>query len=151
MAMDLQLHPLENVISVDGWQDYWADGEQFLRVATAAHEQQKKTFKPEALYNLVAMAIEKFIMAYLMKNGDLAENHTMTDLANALERHMGKLVDLREKLEFLDTFQDICDLDTAQYIEPDTQQITKIIAIGKEVQQLISPFIVANLNNSYLN
>lgn len=144
MIQNLQIQPRENIIQIDDWQDYFRDGEQFLRVAKGAIKKHKKTFTPEALYNITAMAIEKYIMAFLMKNGDLPENHTMGDLAIALERHTGEIPSLRKKLEFLDTFQDICDLEESHYIQPNAEQIETILEIGTEIQRLLTPHLASN-------
>ncbi len=143
MTQIIQIQPRENIIQIDDWEEYFRDGEQFLRTAVGAVDRQKKTFTPEAIYNITAMAIEKYIMAFLMKNGDLAENHTLGDLANALERHTGEIPDLRKKLEFLDTFQDICDLEETHYIQPNQEQISTIIEIGIEIQRLLTPHLIS--------
>lgn len=137
----IQIQPKEHIIQIDNWQEYLRDGEQFLKTAVAAHEKGRKAFSTEALYNITAMAIEKFIMAFLMTRGDLAENHTMADLAFALERHTGPLPELSEKLLFLGSFQDICNLEISHYAQPSQEEIGQIIAIGKEVKRLLSPFL----------
>ncbi len=80
----LPIQPRHNIIPLDGWQLYRRDGEQFLRTAVSAHRRGNPRFTPEIVYNLVAMAIEKLIMALLMRRGDLADNHTMVDLLAAL-------------------------------------------------------------------
>ncbi|WP_136795466.1 MULTISPECIES: hypothetical protein [Desulfosediminicola] len=138
------IQPKELIVSIDDWQDYLRDGQQFLSTAVGAFSKKRKAFTSEALYNITAMAIEKLIMGFLMKNGDLAENHTMTDLAAALERHTGPLPDLHKKLLFLDSFQDICDPDEYQYVVPDEHQVSVILDIGLEVQQLILPLVQQN-------
>lgn len=133
-----QIQPKEQIIAIDNWQEYLRDGHQFLQTAEKAHALGRTAFSNDALYNLVAMAIEKLIMAYLMSRGDLAENHTMHDLARALEHHLGPQPELTAKLHYLDQFQEICDLDEAKYITPDNSQITTIIATGSEIRELIS-------------
>jgi len=135
------IQPREHILPIDNWQEYRRDGEQFLATAAAAWAKGKKAFTPEVLYNLTAMAIEKYIMAFLMRRGDLAENHTMADLAEALERHTGPLPDLRRQLLFLDSFQEICDLDNARYLRPDAEQVALIIATGQEVERLLAPLL----------
>lgn len=135
------IQPKEFIVSIDDWQEYLRDGQQFLRTAVGAYDKRRKAFNAEAIYNITAMAVEKFIMAFLMKNGDLAENHTMADLATALERHTGPLPNLRRKLLFLDSFQDICDPEEYHYIIPDEQQVRTILDIGLEIQQLVLPLL----------
>jgi hypothetical protein len=129
------------MVQIDDWRKYHRDGEQFLRTALMAREKGRKHFTPEILYNLTGMAIEKFIMAYLMKNGDLADNHTMGDLLTALERHAGKQPELAEKLRYLDTFQEICALDSFSVKAPDQEETEVILGIGREIKEFLSPFL----------
>ena len=112
------------------WRDYQRDGEQFLRTALQAHAKGRQAFSSDTLYNLTCMAIEKYIMAFLMKHGDLAENHTMGDLLRALTTHCGDLGDLAQQLLYLDTFQEICDLENYTVRIPNQNDIERILAIG---------------------
>lgn len=137
----IQIQPKKQIIAIDNWQEYLRDGEQFLRTATRAFENNKKAFTPETLYNLTAMAIEKYIMAFLMLHGDLADNHTMTDLAAALQKHTGPQPELFANLLMLDSFQDICEFDQATYVPLSRRQVATIIEIGKDVQRFLQPLI----------
>ncbi len=130
-----------HIVGIENWQEYRRDGEQFLHTALMAKKKGKKHFTPEILYNLTGMAIEKFIMAYLMKNGDLADNHTMTDLLSALERHTGKQPRLAQKLHYLDSFQEICDPDLFTVNRPSDEDAQTILAIGEEVREFLAPYL----------
>jgi hypothetical protein len=129
------------VVQIDNWREYQRDGEQFLQTARAAWARRARAFSPNTLYNLVCMAIEKLIMAFLMKNGDLAENHTMGDLLFALERHLGSQPGLSENLLFLDRFQEICDLETYTIRIPEEQDVEAFLAIGDQIQALLLPHL----------
>lgn len=130
-----------NIVQIDNWRDYRRDGEQFLHTATEAHNKKKKAFSTDTLYNVTCMAIEKLIMAFLMKNGDLAENHTMADLLRALQLHLGDIPDLAEKLMYLDTFQEICSLDEYTIHIPTEKDVIKMLAIGEDVRAALQPHL----------
>ena len=130
-----------NIVQIDNWQEYRRDGEQFLHTALMARKKNKKHFTPEILYNLTGMAIEKLIMAYLMKNGDLAENHTMGDLLAALERHTGSQPNLAEKFRYLDSFQEICDLEAYSVKIPTQEDTEVILAIGQKISDFLAPHL----------
>lgn len=130
-----------NIIQIDNWRDYRSDGEKFLHTATEAHNKKKKAFSTDTLYNVTCMAIEKLIMAFLMKNGDLAENHTMADLLRALQLHIGDIPDLAEKLLYLDTFQEICSLDNFTINIPTEEDVVKMLAIGEDVRAVLQPYL----------
>ncbi len=125
------------LVQIEDWRKYIDDGEKFLNTAINAAQKRPEVFTPEILYNLTAMAIEKFCMGYLMYHGDLADNHTMADLAEAVERHAGPQPELTKKLLFLDSFQEICDLSTYKRRPPNKEEITQILSIGQEVNNFV--------------
>jgi len=131
-----------NIVQIDNWRDYQRDGEQFLKTALQAHAKGRKAFSGDTLYNLTCMAIEKYIMAFLMKHGDLAENHTMGDLLYSLNKHCGDVGDLADKLRYLDTFQEICDLENYVVRIPDENDIKRILEIGIDVQNFLTPHLI---------
>jgi len=126
---------------VGGWQDFLREGRQFLATADRAYARQRPAFTPEILYNLTAMAIEKLIMALLMRRGDLADNHTMVDLLAALQRHLGPLPGLTADFAFLDDFQQICALETYHRRPPAPADIGRIVAIGLRMRELLAPHL----------
>jgi hypothetical protein len=130
-----------NIVQIDNWRDYRRDGEQFLQTAIGAHSKQRKAFSTDTLYNVTCMAIEKLVMAFLMKNGDLAENHTMADLLRALQLHLGDLPDLAAKLTYMDTFQEICSLDNFTINTPTEEDVVKMLAIGEDVRAALQPYL----------
>lgn len=132
---------IANTVQIRDWHTFLRDGEQFIKTARFAHMKRKKGFSQDALYNLTCMGIEKLIMALLMKKGDLAENHTMQDLAGALQKHIGSCPEIEEKLLFLGSFQEICDLDTYVTRQPDKDEIEKIVKIGDDLHYFLAPHL----------
>jgi hypothetical protein len=129
------------LVQIDNWRDYRRDGEQFLKTAQGAYDKKRKAFSPETLYNLTCMAIEKLIMAFLMKNGDLAENHTMGDLLRALQLHLGEIPELAGKLLYLNDFQEICDLESFTIRIPCDEDVRTFLSIGEEVLAALYPYL----------
>ncbi len=131
-------------VQITDWNIYLRHGEQFLKTARSAHEKKKRTFTAEAIYNLTCMAIEKLIMAFLMKRGDLAENHTMVDLLHAMERHLGSNTEIGTRLRYLGGFQQICELDTFTILGPTNVELQKIVETGEALHQYLSPYLYEN-------
>lgn len=129
-------------VGIENWQEYRYHGEQFLQTALTAHANGRRHFTPEILYNLTGMAMEKLIMACLMKKGELAAHHTMIDMLASLERHVGRQPDLAERLKYFDSFQEICDTDTFCLKKPDDEEIKMLLATGQMVRDFLSPFLV---------
>jgi hypothetical protein len=124
--------------AIDDWDVFLHDGEAFLRTGIAAHTKGKKAFTPEILYNIVAMAIEKFVMAALMQRGALPYNHTMRDLVESMEEVFpGAMGNLKEGLLDLDHYQEICDIDSYNIIPPAMEEIPKMLALAEGMQALV--------------
>ncbi len=128
--------------SIEGWEDFLHEGEAYLKTAHGAHAKNRKVFTPEILYNIIAMAIEKFVMAALMKYGALPYNHTMGDLVEAMEETFpGALGDIKEQLLALDRYQEICDVDAFMIRPPRGDEIAGMLEIGAAVQVLVHVLI----------
>ncbi|MEW6501547.1 MAG: hypothetical protein AB1456_08660, partial [Thermodesulfobacteriota bacterium] len=115
------------LVQLEDWRSFNKEGDDYLKTALRAATKRREVFTAEILYNLAAMAIEKHIMALLMFHGDLADNHTMRDLVHSLERHLSLEPGLREPLLFLDTFQDICDLESYRHTPPGEAELAQIL------------------------
>jgi hypothetical protein len=122
---------------IGGWQDFLKEGNQFLATAVNGHAKRRQVFTSEILYNLVGMAIEKLIMALLMKSGNLPYNHTMHDLVDSMEDFLpGDLGTLGDELKALDGFQEICDIDSYNMTPPTMAEVARMLELATEVQTL---------------
>jgi hypothetical protein len=126
------------LVQITDWRNYYHDGEKFLRTATAGQSRRPEIFTPDILYNVIAMAIEKFIMGFLMYNGDLADNHTMADMIHSMERHLQLPPALARDLLHLDSFQEICEIDTYNCKTPSRSQIDEMLATARETRKFIA-------------
>ena len=128
---------------IKGWEEYLREGNQFLATANNAYTQRKEPFTTAILYNLVAMAIEKLIMALLMKNGKLPYNHTMHDLVEAIDEFLpGELEGLGAELKAWDGFQDICDIESYSITPPTMGQIGGMLTLALEVQARVMHSVI---------
>ena len=129
---------LQQARPIQGWQDFLDEGRGFLKTAVAAHAKGRKVFTAEILYNMIAMAIEKFVMAALMHRGAMPYNHTMADLTAAMEETFpGEIDDIRERLLQLDGYQEICDLDGFSIAPPPMAEIPPMLELADTLQSLV--------------
>ena len=125
--------------AIDDWAQYRLEGEQFLRLAEQAHHRQTKAFTPTILYNLVTMAIEKLVMAALMRCGRLPDNHTLHDLVAALERWLPETVrGLAGPLCELDSFQDICDPYAGTITAPSRREVESMLILARKLEERLA-------------
>jgi hypothetical protein len=124
--------------SLQGWQDYFRHGQSYLQTADRAYRREIRAFTSEILYNIIAMAIEKFVMAALMQRGKLPYNHTLADLVEAMEQVFpGKLAEIGEGLLHLDQYQEICDLDGFKISPPKMEEISTMLDLAEKLRQLV--------------
>ncbi|MBI5556622.1 MAG: hypothetical protein HY885_03215 [Deltaproteobacteria bacterium] len=124
--------------AITGWEEYLREGEQYLTTARRAFANQRQAFTAEILYNVIAMAIEKLVMGALMQSGNLPYNHTMRDLAEAMEEHFpGRLGDIKDRLLALDAYQEICDLDTYHRTPPTMAEIPAMLGLAMELLEVV--------------
>ena len=125
--------------SIEGWEDFLRDGTGFLSTAKGAYAKGIQAFTPEILYNIIAMAIEKFAMAALMQQGALPYNHTMHDLVEAMEDVFPKrIVAFKEGLLNMDSYQEICDVDFFKIIPPAREEISWMLLLAEGMEELAS-------------
>ncbi|MDW7771390.1 MAG: hypothetical protein SCH71_00715 [Desulfobulbaceae bacterium] len=124
---------------IRGWQNFLQDGRRYLATASAGYGRRKEIFTPKILYNIIAMSVEKFVMAALMRHGKMPYNHTMTDLVEALEEAFPHAMpaDIREGLLNLDTYQDICDPYEFTIMEPGPEDIPFMLELASHLQYLV--------------
>jgi hypothetical protein len=125
------------LVRITDWHKYLGDGDKYLAWAQGAAAKRRDVFTPVIIYNVTAMAIEKFLMGLLMYHGTLAENHTMRDLLDAVERVAGPQPQFAEDFRYLDAFQDICSLENYQLHDPTWEDIPRILACGAQVSDFI--------------
>ncbi|BCO07858.1 hypothetical protein GF1_02340 [Desulfolithobacter dissulfuricans] len=124
---------------IDDWEDFLKEGHQYLATARGGYARRRNIFTTEILYNLVAMAIEKFFMAALMFHGTLPYNHTMHDLVEAMDQTFPGAIDtMRERLLALDRHQEICDLDTYHIDPPSMAEIADMLVLAEQVSELVT-------------
>jgi len=130
---------LKPVQPIQGWQVFFEDGSGYLKTAIGALVKHREVFTPGILYNIIAMAIEKFVMAALMRHGAMPYNHTMADLVEAMEETFpGELNSLRSDLLQLDKYQEICDLEGFSIKPPEMEKIPAMIDLAGRMQSLAS-------------
>jgi hypothetical protein len=113
---------------------YWEEAGKYLRIAKGGLD-RPKIFTPEILYNLLGLSIEKFFMAAMMRHGDLADNHTFSDLVDSAARIRPVDASLAANLKEAETYQNICPAFDG-YMRKDIprEAILKMIDTTEEVK-----------------
>jgi hypothetical protein len=90
------------------WKSWLRNGDQYLK---AAGKHGSFRFDTNISYNLLGMSLEGYVMAILDVHNSLPENHTFTDLVDALETVYPLKSDLKERILKYESIQSICSVD----------------------------------------
>jgi hypothetical protein len=104
---------------------YLTEGIQY-RKAAGGNEGKPSKWDTSTRYNLYAMSVEKYMMAIVVQNNDLADNHTFTDLIAAVERHVALPEDLKSELLELEQVQSICSVFEYHREEPSAEVVERL-------------------------
>ncbi|WP_152555186.1 hypothetical protein [Desulfonatronum thiodismutans] len=136
---------LPRLTPTEFWRDFIAEGRQFHKAALGGLK-RTEVFTPEILYNMLAMAMEKYIMGLLMYRKNLPDNHTFRDLVDGLRRMEARsenysgprLTDeLAGELLALDAFQEICSVDGYARQPPSNEEILRMSRTCAKLQEYV--------------
>jgi len=114
------------------YQLFLKEGKQYY-TAAAGKEGKKSKFSNDIRYNLFALSLEKCCMAILLFKGDLADNHTFSDLIIGVEKYVPLPQDLKETILNLEKTQTICSLYEYHREIPDDNEIAQFKNAAQEV------------------
>lgn len=127
----------------NGYKSFLEEGNKYLKTARGGVK-RPAVFTAEILYNIIGLAIEKHIMAALMANGQLADNHTFTDLIDATKQ-IGEIDEaIADQLRKFESYQNICPVFAGYHrTEPPDEAIPEMIATAEAVQLWAEKMIAA--------
>lgn len=132
-----------NDIFDNGYKLFLTEGDQYLKTARGGLK-RPAVFNVEILYNLLGLAIEKHIMGALMAKGQLADNHTFTDLIEATKQ-VGEIdASIADQLRKFESYQNICPVFAGYHrAEMPLDAIPEMIATAEAVQAWSEKMIAA--------
>lgn len=116
------------------WKTWLTRGDQNLRSAIPKGEKSK--FGTSIRYNLLSMSFEDFSMAMLDYHNSLPDNHTYTDLMNALEKYVPVSEDLKKRILKYESIQSICSVAKYQRNDPTEEEIADLTGAVQEIKEL---------------
>jgi len=125
------------------WQIFIDEGDRYLKTAVGGSRNRPRVFTPEILYNLVAMAIEKHAMGYLMYHSQLPDNHTLRDLMDAVRALGGLDDDLYGKVVDMDRFQEICSVFQYHREVPKAEDIDSFLDLGDQIRAFVKNKLIS--------
>lgn len=125
-----------------GWEVFIQQGRQYMKTAVGGIK-RRSVFTNDLLYNIVAMAIEKYFMGFFQYHGQMPENHTLSDLVQGVEKITLLDRGLSEGLLNMDRFQEICAWDTYRRQKPNEEDIEAFLKLGMDVEKFVFENVAA--------
>ena len=132
-----------SVLLNGNYQAFMEEGNKYLKTARGGTK-RPAVFNSEILYNLLGLAIEKHIMGALVAKGQLADNHTFTDLIDATKQ-VGEIdASIAEQLRKFESYQNICPVFAGYHrAELPAEAIPEMITTAEAVQAWAEQMIAA--------
>ncbi len=129
--------------AVTDWKSFMEEGDKYLKTARGGVK-RPAIFTTEILYNIIGLAIEKHVMGALMANGQLADNHTFTDLIDATKQ-IGEIDEaIADQLRKFESYQNICPVFAGYHrAEPSMEAILEMIETAEDIKNWAESMIAA--------
>ena len=115
--------------------DMIAYARDYSKTVSGAHMKQR--FSNDILYNLTAMAIEKYLTGFLQSRNYIPVSHTLEHLGSDTGKYIDVDYELINKLKWMDSFQQICSMDYLIKAEPNNDEISHMLEILNEVKSVV--------------
>jgi hypothetical protein len=125
-----------DIQSVTGWQDHILAGRQYLKAARNG-KTRPAVFNNELVFQLAAMAIEKFIVGVAQYHRLMPNDHTLSGLVAELSGVCSLEADLAGRIKRIETIDDMCALAVDHRRSPRDDVIREILEVGCEVARFV--------------
>lgn len=110
---------------MNNWNEMIDEGRKYLSIVSKSVD--SKRFSSSLLYNLSAIALEKYVMGVCMLHDYLPENHTLTDLITAVTKLVPIDKALQTNILKYEDVQMLCSIDDYQRRELSPLDLKKFI------------------------
>lgn len=118
------------------WRSWLTHGDQYLNAAAPKSKSKPNKFGNSIVYNLLSMSLEGYIMAILDYHKMLPDNHTYTDLLDALEGVLPLDKNLKSRILQLENIQSICSVEKYHRTDPTTDELSDLREAIHEISQM---------------
>lgn len=122
--------------SIPGWRDHTIAGRQYLSTACNGLL-RREVFNNELIFQLSAMAIEKFIVGLIQYHHQMPVDHTISGLVAELTSVCPLEKSLADRIRQVEAMDDMCALTVDHQRPPDDDAIDEILAVGRAVAEFV--------------
>ncbi len=115
--------------------EFLAEARKYHKTGVNGWRNRPEIFNAEICYNLLGLTIEKYFMAFLVSKGDIADNHTFSDLIDSYERTKPFPKELGDRMKKLEALQNLCPLaDAFSAKDLTAEEINELIEVTDSVR-----------------
>jgi hypothetical protein len=122
--------------SISNWDDHITAGRKYLKTASNGRS-RPAVFNNELVFQLAAMAIERFIVGLSQYHHRMPVDHTLAGLVAELGPVCPMSTDLADRIKGIEIIDDMCSLSPAIRIPPGQTAVREILAVCHEVQDFV--------------
>jgi hypothetical protein len=117
------------------WKTWLKHGDQFFKGSTPKSG-KVSILGPVIRYNMMSMALESYVMGILNCYSTMPDNHTFTDLVNALDQVIKLDPVLKQQILKHENIQSICSVDKYQRRAPGEDELAELYAAITEIKDI---------------
>jgi len=102
--------------------------------------------RPSLVFNIAAVALERYLVALCDLYGEDPRNHNYITLMRAVETFMDIPKDLNKRIKAMDWIFGICSIDEYRHPNPDEKDMENALVLCVEVQKLFDQKRVTAVN-----
>lgn len=121
----------------------YADAESFYRRAL---QFQTLNQRPSLVFNIAAVALERYLVALCDLYGEDPRNHNYITLMRTVETLIEFPKDLNKRIKAMDWIFGICSIDEYRHPNPDEKDMENALVLCVEVKKLFDQNRIAAVN-----
>jgi hypothetical protein len=121
----------------------FADAENYYRRALQFQTIEQR---PSLVFNIAAVALERYLVALCDLYGEDPRNHNYITLMRTIETLVEVPKDLNKRIKAMDWIFGICSIDDYRHPNPDEKDMENALVLCVEVQKLFDQNRIAAVN-----
>ncbi|MBU2701359.1 hypothetical protein Ga0466249_002473 [Sporomusaceae bacterium BoRhaA] len=139
---------LADKINLEEFEKDYHDGKSYHR---RAEQFAHKGHHFSLIFNIAAIALERYLVALCDLYGIMPQNHNYTCLMDTLEGIIDFPPALNEEIRSLDLIFGICSLENYHHGAPESSDSKRILSLCNEVRQLIDQIRISSIRAAFEN
>jgi hypothetical protein len=135
---------IETTIDLEAFEANFRDAQGYYQRALQFQEEEQRS---SLIFNVAAVALERYLIALCDLYGKEARNHNYISLVNVVQTLVAIPSDLVKKIKKLDWIFGICSIDDYRHPDPDVFDMENVLYLCDEVQKLFDASRISALRS----